>query len=214
MPRRIVLPAVTPAGGIRTYGSRFLSTTGTRQIASRRKLDEETGEEVAIDLNKEARQNFAAWVNGPGNNFRRPLYNQTNYLSSYDRKGLLAWQRLQGARLQGSLNMPFPLNPHFRSHPVLSEDLKEHIHNLVMVRGRTVRSVSAELGVSLERVSAVVRLKEVEKKWVAEVGCRRCAVRRGAMLCGAVLCCAVLCCAVAWSTGADATGRGNLWQPS
>ena len=197
MPRRVVLPAIASAGG-----SRFLSTTGARRVASRSKLDEETGEEVTVDHNKEARQGFAAWINGPGKNFRRPLYNQTNYLSSYDRKGLGAWQRLQGGRLKSALNTPFPLNPHFRSHPVLSEELKEKIHNLVMGRGRTVRAVSATLGVSLERVSAVVRLKEVEKKWIAEVGWPP------PPLCGAV------CCAGPCYRGANAASRASLWQPS
>lgn len=39
----------------------------------------------------------------------------------------------------------------------------------VMRDGETVKAVSAELGVDIRRVAAVVRLKEVEKDWVAKV---------------------------------------------
>ena len=100
-------------------------------------------------------------MKGPAKNFKKPLFNEMNYISSYDRK---TWERATRPR-----NYPFPLNPAFHSHPVLSEALRTEIHRRVMVDKRSVRSVSAELGVSLERVAAVVRLKEVEKQWVAQV---------------------------------------------
>ncbi|KLU90561.1 hypothetical protein MAPG_10413 [Magnaporthiopsis poae ATCC 64411] len=61
---------------------------------------------------------------------------------------------------------PFPLNPQFQSHSVLSEELREDIWRRVMVEGEPMLSVSAELGVDVRRVSAVVRLKEVERTWV------------------------------------------------
>ena len=64
---------------------------------------------------------------------------------------------------------PFPLNKHFRSQPVLSEDLREAIYQRVVRDGATVSLASVEFGVSNERVAAVVRLKQVEKEWVAEV---------------------------------------------
>lgn len=64
---------------------------------------------------------------------------------------------------------PFPLNRYFRSQPVLSEELREAIYNRVTRDGATVSLASVEFGVSNERVGAVVRLKQMEKEWVAQV---------------------------------------------
>lgn len=64
---------------------------------------------------------------------------------------------------------PFPLNQYFRSQPVLSENLREAIYQRVKRDGATVSLASVEFGVSNERVGAVVRLKQMEKEWVAQV---------------------------------------------
>ena len=64
---------------------------------------------------------------------------------------------------------PFPLNAYFRSQPVLSEELRQEIFERVVERGWSVREVSAAMGVSMERVAAVVRLGEVERRWESEV---------------------------------------------
>lgn len=64
---------------------------------------------------------------------------------------------------------PFPLNQYFRSQPVLSEELREAIYQRVKRDGATVSLASVEFGVSNERVGAVVRLKQMEKEWVAQV---------------------------------------------
>tara|TARA_R110002003_G_scaffold37_19_gene2261 strand:+ start:11317 stop:11877 length:561 start_codon:yes stop_codon:yes gene_type:complete len=64
---------------------------------------------------------------------------------------------------------PFPLNQYFRSQPVLSEDLREAIYHRVKRDGATVSLASVEFGVSNERVGAVVRLKQLEKEWIAQV---------------------------------------------
>lgn len=64
---------------------------------------------------------------------------------------------------------PFPLNQYFRSQPVLSEDLREAIYQRVKRDGATVSLASVEFGVSNERVGAVVRLKQMEKEWIAQV---------------------------------------------
>ena len=64
---------------------------------------------------------------------------------------------------------PFPNNPEFRSQPVLSEDLREEIYRRVHIEGKSVKVVSAELGVEMNRVGAVVRLKAVEKEWIKKV---------------------------------------------
>ena len=65
--------------------------------------------------------------------------------------------------------MPFPLNRQFRSQAVLSEELREEIWERVVRHGKTVKVVSAELGVEMNRVGAVVRLKSVEKEWLEKV---------------------------------------------
>lgn len=65
--------------------------------------------------------------------------------------------------------MPFPMNRQFRSQHVLSEELKDAIYERVMVDGKSVRDVSASLGVEMNRVGAVVRLKAVEKEWEKQV---------------------------------------------
>lgn len=67
-----------------------------------------------------------------------------------------------GPRLQ-----PFPMNPLFSSKPVLSESARELVWEKVMVKGEPIKSVSAELGIDVRRIGAVIRLKEVEKDWIA-----------------------------------------------
>jgi len=62
--------------------------------------------------------------------------------------------------------IPFPLNKEFRSQPVLSEELKDEIFRRITQEGKSVKVVSAELGVEISRVGAVVRLKSVEQNWV------------------------------------------------
>lgn len=64
---------------------------------------------------------------------------------------------------------PFPANRFFRSQPVLSEELREAIYQRVKRDGATVSLASVEFGVSNERVGAVVRLKQMEKEWIAQV---------------------------------------------
>lgn len=64
---------------------------------------------------------------------------------------------------------PFPLNRDFVSQPVASEELREAVWSRIMKDGKSVAAVSAELGVSMERVGAIVRLKEIEKEWLRKV---------------------------------------------
>ncbi|OTA95443.1 hypothetical protein M434DRAFT_393843 [Hypoxylon sp. CO27-5] len=101
------------------------------------------------------RRQFRIWINGPGSAYRKPRTGQTNYLQT--KNDLLR----NGDR-------PFPLNPQFKSEPVLDDRARELIWEKVMRNGETIKAVSAELGVDIRRVAAVVRLKEVEKDWVAK----------------------------------------------
>lgn len=64
---------------------------------------------------------------------------------------------------------PFPLNRFFRSQPVLSEALRDEIFKKVSKDKKSIREVSVELGVTMERVSAVNRMKEIEKRRIDEV---------------------------------------------
>ena len=139
------------------------------------------------------RSEMFAWLNGPGSAFKSPLPGSTNYLTAYDRGGKLlrggakeenrnTQQQSQSSEGQGgsadaapvpretaSDLKPFPLNPTFVSQSVLSEELRNEIHQRVAVQKKSVRAVSVELGVEMRRVGAVVRLVELEKKWVKEV---------------------------------------------
>ncbi|EME45277.1 hypothetical protein DOTSEDRAFT_71098 [Dothistroma septosporum NZE10] len=63
---------------------------------------------------------------------------------------------------------PYPLNHSFRSERVLSEELREAIYNQVVGRGTDISTVSAMFSIDVRRVAAVVRLKTVEKQWIAE----------------------------------------------
>jgi len=64
---------------------------------------------------------------------------------------------------------PFPANTVFWSQPVLSEELREMLYVRVKEQGRSIRQVSADFKVSMERVAAVVRMKQMERDWLAKV---------------------------------------------
>jgi hypothetical protein len=64
---------------------------------------------------------------------------------------------------------PFPQNPTFESQPVLSEELREMIYLKVVRDQLSVRTVSTLMGVGMERVGAVVRMKQMERDWVHKV---------------------------------------------
>lgn len=71
--------------------------------------------------------------------------------------------------LSGSRDQPFPMNPFFRSEPVLSENLRQEVYRRVTVAKESLKLVSAELGIDVRRVAAVVRMMEIEKQWIKEV---------------------------------------------
>lgn len=76
----------------------------------------------------------------------------------------------KGPRYLGPFqDQPFPQNPLFRSQPVLDEQTRELIWEKITQRGESLKAVSAEMGVDVRRVAAVVRLKEVERQWVKDV---------------------------------------------
>lgn len=70
--------------------------------------------------------------------------------------------------------LPFPLNYAYPSTPVVSDELASEVYLRVVESGKSVRMVSAELNISLDRVAAIVRLKTIEKRWEKEVGLHIC----------------------------------------
>lgn len=95
---------------------------------------------------------------------RQQMY---QWLKSRDGQELAAGK---GPRYLGPFqDQPFPQNPLFRSQPVLDEHTRELIWEKVTQRGESLKAVSAEIGVDVRRVAAVVRLKEVERQWVKDV---------------------------------------------
>ncbi|KAG9231826.1 eukaryotic mitochondrial regulator protein-domain-containing protein [Amylocarpus encephaloides] len=142
-----------------------------------------------------ARRAMWRWLQQQGANLRDPLEGGTNYLGAYNKDGKLLRvmraernqeseraveqsepknaERDPDAKQAGvkvpeetvSDRIPFPLNRNFISEPVLSENFREEIWYRIMKLGHSVREVSAELGVEMSRVGAVVRLKEVEFEW-------------------------------------------------
>ena len=167
MPPRI--PLASAARAVAAPARNAVAATRALSAAAARRAEaaapaEEIVDELNIDKSKVAIDDYTKWLKGPGQNFKKPLFNEMNYICSYDSK---TWQR-RGTD-KDFLNTPFALNPFFKSHPVLSDALKADIYERVVTKGRTVRAVSAESNVSMERVAAVVRLKAVEKEWVDQV---------------------------------------------
>ncbi|EEH21636.2 hypothetical protein PABG_03852 [Paracoccidioides brasiliensis Pb03] len=119
---------------------------------------------------EEKRRKVHMWLRGPGAVFKNLRPGSTNYVSAYDNQGMLirakAGKETDAETLEDL--RPFPLNPTFVSESVLSEELRNDIHRQVVEYGKSLREVSFMHGVDLRRVAAVVRLVELEKKWVKE----------------------------------------------
>lgn len=122
---------------------------------------------TSVARTRQRRQMFA-WLEGPGESFRHPLPGSTNYLSAYDINGRLRREGENTPETPDDLR-PYPLNKHFFSEPILSQELREEIWRRVQVDNKSVRTVSVELGVEMRRVGAVVRLMQVEKRMKEEV---------------------------------------------
>jgi len=130
-----------------------------------------------------------AWLRNQGAVFENPLPGSTNYLGAYTALGVLkrslipekkdennnAVETNSKSESLGGENaipeesesdlIPFPMNKQFRSQPVVNEAMREDIWEKIMKEGLSVRTVSAQMGVEMSRVGAIVRLKEVEKEW-------------------------------------------------
>lgn len=69
----------------------------------------------------------------------------------------------------GSLpNQPFPWNPFFRSDRVLSPELKKTITKRVNQENWSLKAVSADMGIDVRRVAAVLRMEAIEEDFRAK----------------------------------------------
>ena len=104
-----------------------------------------------------------------------PCHNELSRLRSQMFEWLNKYESELEKRKPGDINYlggkdrPFPSNPFFRSQPVLDENARESIWRRVQVNKEPMKVVSADLAVDVRRVAAVVRLKEIEKRWVKDV---------------------------------------------
>lgn len=101
------------------------------------------------EYNSKTRREFWHWLSKGGLKFKKHSGEGPQYVSR------------QAGRV-------FPQNEHFYSRPVLADSARELIWKKVIKQGETIKAVSAELGVDINRVAAVVRLKEVERDWEAK----------------------------------------------
>lgn len=118
------------------------------------------------------------WLNGEGAALKYHVPGQTNYLTNLKQRSRAAKaeENATGEKSAEEENAgeelsrrPFPMNPHFVSEPILSEELRNEIHRRAVEDKKSVRAVSVEFGVDMRRVAAVVRLVELEKRWRKEV---------------------------------------------
>ncbi|KAL2020476.1 hypothetical protein VTK56DRAFT_8361 [Thermocarpiscus australiensis] len=105
------------------------------------------------------RRKFHEFMDKHGHLFRRPQRAGPSYLCQLLRVP-------DGQEVPD--DQPFPNNPAFRSEPVLSESARELIWKAVMREGMPLKAVSAQFSIDMRRVAAVVRMKEIEKKWKRE----------------------------------------------
>ncbi|KAB8236067.1 eukaryotic mitochondrial regulator protein-domain-containing protein [Aspergillus alliaceus] len=100
------------------------------------------------------RTEMFGWLSGPGAALKNHVPGSTNYVTG-----------IKESRIDHyGPPRPFPLNPHFASQPILSEELRNEIYDRVVNKKKSVRAVSVDLGVDMRRVGAVVRLVELEKR--------------------------------------------------
>lgn len=99
------------------------------------------------------RREMFDWLNSKGAAYKHHIPGQTNYLPGFREESG-----------EGGSKHPFPSNRAFVSESVLSEELRNKVYDRVALHKASVRAVSAELGIDMRRVAAVVRLVELEKR--------------------------------------------------
>lgn len=105
------------------------------------------------------RQAFAAWEATAGKQYYEHTTGEPNYLRTPKTMDIE----------DGPHRQVFPENRNFISQPVLCDRLKEEVWRVVSKGKSSIRQVSVDFKIDIRRVAAVVRLKEIEKQWKAEV---------------------------------------------
>ncbi|GAA5963943.1 hypothetical protein JCM8115_002768 [Rhodotorula mucilaginosa] len=143
--------------------SRALFSTSTRRHAASESPDSPTegvtpaAEEAPAATSPIAsgqKNGYRAWLSGEGSRYRRPLPGKPNWIG----------------------DTPFPLNPTFNPLPPLADVTKTRIYNAYLhnilqkdaTDSQVVRAVSTKFGVAMDRVRAIVRLKELERRFKSE----------------------------------------------
>ncbi|KAJ5562646.1 hypothetical protein N7535_002907 [Penicillium sp. DV-2018c] len=109
---------------------------------------------TAAPQTKLRRQMFE-WLNTEGAALKHHVPGETNYLTRLKQRG-----GFDGA----DSKRPFPNNQNFISEPILSEELRNEVYNRVVTKRQSVRVVSVDLGIDMQRIAAVVRLVELEQR--------------------------------------------------
>jgi len=123
-----------------------LSTT-PRRFARNKPFASLTDEELSSEFSR-----FRQWAQQTFSNAEGPTY-----LGQFDLRKL---QRKDGPQAERDQFKIFPENRYYKAQPVLTEEFKDEIVRRIK-EGASVRRVSMEMGVSMERVAAVVRLREI-----------------------------------------------------
>jgi hypothetical protein len=100
-----------------------------------------------------------AWLNTTGATLKHHVPGETNYVTGV----------VRNVMSDGGSKLPFPNNPTFFSETVLSEELRNEIYARVTQQKKSIRAVSVDMGIDMNRVAAVVRLVELEKRQRAQV---------------------------------------------
>lgn len=166
-------------------------SNSARQHAKAGPINKHTPNSERGELRQRQRDDLYAFLNGPlGSKLRQPAKGSTNYLSAYNIRGDLV-RTLKPQVKKGNTDMPqseaasnglpaesendlrpYPQNSYFHSQAVLSEELRTEIWRRVTELKEPIKMVSSSFGVSIERVAAVVRMKEMEQNWQEEVSTR------------------------------------------
>lgn len=151
------MPSRLPTSSAAATGSALVPASAVAAPAARLSLGRAGFSTTSsLERNTLTRRKFLEWANKGGSIYRRHRDVGPQYV------GLSRIPQQQP-------RYPFPINPLFRTTPVLDDRGRELVWRKVMRDGESIKAVSAELGVDIARVAAVVRLKEVEKDWISKV---------------------------------------------
>ncbi|KAL4252511.1 hypothetical protein ABKN59_002757 [Abortiporus biennis] len=115
------------------------SCSAQQPLSSLKRVVEDEEEEVASD------PTYEQWLNSTGKQFKDP-HRPRNWIGGH---------------------VPFPLNPSFKPHPPVSDNMRSALYEQYMNDPATnsVRALSEKYSMSIARVDAILRLKGLEDHW-------------------------------------------------